>query len=132
MEILKVGGRNTIVRKEILEINQEDARELGVSEGDWVEALTPRGRIGGVARLSGPQRRLVSTTMLFGQLITDLESSEDSDPMLKVPTFAPDSGPSRKGRRRRGRRLILSLTYGGLLAFSAAHTKHKAALLGTS
>ena len=87
MEILKVGGRNTIVRKEILEIHQEDARELGVSEGDWVEALTSHGRIGGVARLSGPQRRLVSTTMLFGQLITELEASEESDPMLKVPTM---------------------------------------------
>ena len=87
MEIVKVDGRNTIVRKDILEIHQEDARELGVSEGDWMEALTPGGRIGGVARLSSPQRGLISTTMLFGQLISELEASEALDPMLKVPTL---------------------------------------------
>ena len=85
VEIVKVNGRNTVVREEILEIHEEDARELGVAEGDWVEALTPKGRIGGVARLSGPQRRLISTSTLFGQMITELERSEMPDPMLKVP-----------------------------------------------
>ena len=85
MRIVKVDGRNTVVRDEIMELHPEDARELGVAESDWIEAMSPQGRIGGMARLSGPQRGLVSTTTLFGQLITELERSESPDPMLKVP-----------------------------------------------
>ena len=85
LEIVKVNSRNTIVRNEIMEIHEEDAHELGVAEGDWVEAVSPKGRIGGVAQLSGPQRGLISTTMLFGQLITELERSEMPDPMMMAP-----------------------------------------------
>ena len=87
VDIVKVDGRNTIARRDIIEIHQDDAAELGVVEGDWIEAVSPEGRIGGVAHLAGPQRGLISTTMLFGQLITSLEQSESPDPMLKVPAL---------------------------------------------
>ena len=85
INIAKVGKRNTAEREETVEIHPEDASDLGVSDGDWVEVLSSQGPVRGAARLSGPQRGLVSTTTLFGQLITELERSEAPDPMLKVP-----------------------------------------------
>ena len=87
MRIVKVDGRNSVVRDEIMELHPEDASHMGIAEGDWVEAVSSKGRMGGVARLTGPQQGLVSTTTLFGQLITELERSEAPDPMLKVPTL---------------------------------------------
>ena len=87
VSVVNVNGRNTLVRKEIMELHEDDARELHVAEGDWVDAVSARGRIGGVARLTGPHRGLVSTTTLFGELITDLESSDAPDPMLRTPAL---------------------------------------------
>jgi predicted molibdopterin-dependent oxidoreductase YjgC len=84
MEIGKVGKRNAIQRDEILELHEEDARDLGLSEGEWVEVVSQRERLSGVVRLSSPHKGLISTTALFGQLITALERSEEPDPMLKV------------------------------------------------
>ena len=40
-----------------------------------------------MARLTGQQRGLVSTTTLFGELITNIEASDDPDPMLKTPAL---------------------------------------------
>ena len=85
LEIVKDDGRNRSSRREVIEINDEDAQELGISEGDWVDVVFSDGRVQGTAQVSGPQRGLIATTSLFGQLITDLESSEAPDPMLKVP-----------------------------------------------
>ena len=85
VEIVNLNGRNTIVRRELLEVHADDALAHGISDGDWIEAVCPGGRIGGVAQISGPQPGLVSTTKLFGQLITELENSEEPDPMANVP-----------------------------------------------
>jgi formate dehydrogenase alpha subunit len=85
VEIVKTDGRNAIKRDEIIEIHPEDAQNLGISEGDWVEAVYADGRLRGIAQLSGPQRGLISATGLFGQLIAELERSKDPDPMFKVP-----------------------------------------------
>ena len=87
VSIVKVDGRNTLVRKEAMELHEDDARELSIAEGDWVDAVSARGRMGGVAKLTGGQRGLVSTTTLFGELITDLEASDAPDPMLKTPAL---------------------------------------------
>ena len=85
VEIVKVDGRNTVVRREVLEVHADDAAARGIADGDWIEAVCPAGRVGGVAKLSGPQPGLVSTTTLFGQLITELENSEEPDVMANVP-----------------------------------------------
>jgi anaerobic selenocysteine-containing dehydrogenase len=85
VELLKPDGRYRIGREEVVEIHPDDASGLGVGEGDPLEVVTSDGSYKGAASLSGPQRGLVSTTTLFGQLITELESSQVPDPMLKVP-----------------------------------------------
>ena len=87
MEIIQINGRNAIQRDETIMLHPEDAAQLGIEEGDWVEAISGRGRAAGIADLTGPQRGLVSITTLFGDLITGLVQSEDPDPMLNVPTL---------------------------------------------
>ena len=87
LEIVQINGMNAIQRDERIQIHAEDAAELGVLEGDWVEAHSARGRTAGIADLSGPQRGLISITTLFGDLITGLTQSSDPDPMLSVPTL---------------------------------------------
>ena len=87
IEIIQIDGRNAIRRDETIQLHPEDAAQLGIEEGDWVEAISGRGRAAGIADLTGPQRGLVSITTLFGDLITGLVQSEDPDPMLNVPTL---------------------------------------------
>ena len=87
IEIIQIDGRNAIRRDETIQMHAEDAAELGIVEGDWVEVITGRGRAIGLADLTGPQRGQVSMTTLFGDLITALVRSEDPDPMLNVPTL---------------------------------------------
>ena len=87
IEIIQINGKNAIQRDETIQLHPEDAAELGIAEGDWVEAVSGRGRAAGTADITGPQRGLVSITTLFGDLITGLVQSEDPDPMLNVPTL---------------------------------------------
>ena len=79
------GERYVMGREPEIELHEENARELGVADGDLVEVVHPNGALSGVARLSGPLRGVVSTTELFGELILDLESSDLPDPMLRTP-----------------------------------------------
>ena len=87
IQIIQIDGKNVIQRDETIQLHPEDAADLGIAEGDWVEAISGRGRAVGIAELTGPQRGLVSITTLFGDLITALVRSEDPDPMLNVPTL---------------------------------------------
>ena len=59
---------------------------MGIQEEDWVEVISSRERIRARAKLTDEAfRGTVSTTFLFGSLMTRLESSEDPDPMSRVP-----------------------------------------------
>ncbi len=85
IEIEKVGKRNVIMRDQVVVLHEDDARSLGLEEGDWVDVVSPTDRIRGVVDITGPHKGLVSTTSLFGELVSRLDSSSDPDPMLKVP-----------------------------------------------
>ena len=87
IEIIQIDGKNAIQRDESIQIHPDDAADLGIVEGEWVEALSAHGRAVGTADLSGPQRGLVSITTLFGDLATSLAQSRHPDPMLNVPTL---------------------------------------------
>ena len=85
MEVVKPAKRNEVRRDEIIEIHEQDARAIGVVEGEWVEVVSSQGTLRGIVQLSGPYPGLISTTALFGQLVSELELSAAPDPMLKVP-----------------------------------------------
>ena len=86
IEILLVGQKNYIQRDELLKLHPADAADMGIQEEDWVEVISSRERIRARAKLTDEAfRGTVSTTFLFGSLMTRLESSEDPDPMSRVP-----------------------------------------------
>ena len=69
-----------------MEIHPEDARELGVEEGELVAVSTRGSRFQGrVQVVPNAQRGVVSSTSLFGQLMVELQASEAPDPMVRVP-----------------------------------------------
>ena len=84
MEIGTVKKKSVIVRDEVIEIHESDAGIMGVADGDWARVVSERGSLEGVVRLTSPLQGLVSTTSLFGQMITDLERSRGPAPMLGV------------------------------------------------
>ena len=86
-EIEVVKGRlNHVRRDEVVEIHPEDARELGVEEGELVAVSTRGSRFQGrVQVVPNAQRGVVSSTSLFGQLAVELQASEAPDPMVRVP-----------------------------------------------
>ena len=85
MDLGTVNKRNVIKRDEIIEIHPEDARVLDLSDGDWVEIVTPNERIRGTVETSAPLSGLIFTTSLFGQLAHELDDCTDPDPMMNVP-----------------------------------------------
>ena len=85
MEVIK-DHKNRIEREELIELHREDAQALGIDEGDLVE-VHANGQVlqGRAVFRHGIQRGVISTTLLFGQLMVDLEASKEPDPMSKVP-----------------------------------------------
>ena len=84
MSVDKVNKYNVIKRDEIVEINREDATELGISDGQLVDIVSYSQKLRGIASLTGSHPGIISTTALFGQLAIELSRSKDPDPMLKV------------------------------------------------
>ncbi len=88
MKIEVINNKNIIVRDEVLQLNPEDAKRLDIRDFEKVqlesadEKLTFRARIVEESFVG-----VVSSTALFGSLITQLDASEDPDPMGNVPTL---------------------------------------------
>ena len=88
------GRLNRIVREEVVQLNPADAAGWNIGEGDPVEISTRSNRWIGRARLDATvPPGMVASTGLFGQLAVDLQTSEDMDPMSKVPGL--DLAPAR-------------------------------------
>ena len=85
--IHSVNGRYEISRNDIIEIHEEDALNLGVSNGDFASVIFPQGQIKGVVQTTCPQKGLLSVTTLFGQLIVEVEQSKEPDLMLRLPSL---------------------------------------------
>ena len=84
MEIGTVKKKSVIVRDEVIEIHESDAGSMGVAEGDWVRVVSAREALQGVVQLTSPLQGMVSTTSLFGEMITELDRSREPAPLLGV------------------------------------------------
>ena len=77
---------NRIVRDEQVQLNPSDAASWGIADGAPVAVATARTSITGVAALDAAvPPGVVSVTALFGQLAVELQTSEDINPMARVP-----------------------------------------------
>jgi formate dehydrogenase major subunit len=83
---IEKGKLNQIHSEEWVQVHPSFAEGLSITEGDNVEVETPRGRVLGVAKLDeSVPPGVIAVTALFGQLAVGLHSSEEPDPMSKVP-----------------------------------------------
>jgi formate dehydrogenase alpha subunit len=96
IKIVETHGHNQIVNEDILEMNADDAKGLGVRDGELLELITPVNRKLYRAKLNGGLSGIVTSTTLFGELATELDTSEQFDPMLRVPRL--DIIPARVGK----------------------------------
>ncbi|MCH8309789.1 MAG: molybdopterin-dependent oxidoreductase [Chloroflexi bacterium] len=85
--IVEIDSRNSISRQETISVHPDDARALGISEGDWIEVVSAGSTIEGTASLTGSQPGIVNVTTLFGELISKLEANRSSDPLLHISTL---------------------------------------------
>ena len=87
---IEEGRQNRIVREELVSVSQGDAESLGLEAGDLVEVVTAGGRMEARVRVSGEAADgVIYHTGLFGQLMTELQASDDpravgSAPELRV------------------------------------------------
>jgi predicted molibdopterin-dependent oxidoreductase YjgC len=87
MEVVK-GKQNRVIREELIEIHPQDAASLGIRDGDAVKVQVNGHSVQGRAALKESlQRGVVASTSLFGQLMSELDASEEPDPMAKTPTL---------------------------------------------
>ena len=78
---------NVIDRVEIIEIHEDDAESLGVSQGDSLLIKDYDGATvaEGVATVTETMRGIVRSTTLFAELATYMEECEHPDPSPTVP-----------------------------------------------
>ena len=85
LTVLK-GKHNQIVRKELLELNPVDAASWNIGEEDLVEVLAQGYRMSGWAHINeSVPPGVIATTSLFGQMISDIEVSEEMIPASRLP-----------------------------------------------
>ena len=82
-------GMHTIKRDEIIEINESDALDANIREGDQIKIIGAKFELTGVAHLNGVGKGIVSTKTLFGSMIEKIASSEAPDPILENNTLTP-------------------------------------------
>jgi predicted molibdopterin-dependent oxidoreductase YjgC len=83
---IEEGKLNRVHREQRVQIHPALAESLSIAEGDSVEVETPADRTVGVARLDiSVPPGVIAVTTLFGQLAVDLQTSEELDPMSRVP-----------------------------------------------
>ena len=79
-------GMNRIVRDEQVQLNPADAAVWGIADGAPVAVVTAGNRNAGIAALDAAvPAGVVAVTTLFGQLAVELQTSEDINPMARVP-----------------------------------------------
>ena len=98
MEVVK-GKRNRIQREEWVEVNPDDAADMGLRESDKVTIETADAVVPGVARFNSlVPKGVVASTALFGQLAIEMQASEEFDPAALLPGL--DVRPARLVRTR--------------------------------
>jgi formate dehydrogenase major subunit len=77
-------GKHTIGRSEIIEINKSDAEKMGISEGQKIKLVGEEIEVQGTAHVNGIHDGMIGVTELFGNLIENIVSSKDINPMANA------------------------------------------------
>jgi len=84
----KVNGLNILRGEELVEINPDDARVLGISDGEVVEVISRRGEVRAKAKISEVSPPgVVFMTFHFAESPTNRLTNPALDPLAKIPEY---------------------------------------------
>jgi len=82
----RVEGLNALMGEEFLQINPEDARALGIGDGETVRVMSRRGEVKVKAKLTkATPRGVVCMTFHFAETPTNVLTDSTLDPVAKIP-----------------------------------------------
>ena len=85
---MKITGIREICPDPVVEMDPQDAKEMGISNGDVVKIYSERGNLTGRIKLSNRLKpRLLFTTFHFPEMPANLLTSPELDPMSKIPSL---------------------------------------------
>ncbi len=85
---MRISGIKEICPEPFIEICIQDAKEMGLSNGDVVEICSGRGSIKGKVKLSERLRPgILFTTFHFPEMPVNLLTSPETDPLSKIPSL---------------------------------------------
>ncbi len=84
----KVVGLNNFMGEELVQINPEDAKALGITDGDMVKARSRRGEIKAKAKVTEVSPPgVVFMTFHFAESPANVLTNPASDPVAKIPEY---------------------------------------------
>jgi len=84
----KVSGLNYLRNEELVEINPEDGKILGIEDGDLVEVSSRRGAVRAKAKITEKSSQGVTfMTFHFAETPTNVLTNPALDPVAKIPEF---------------------------------------------
>ena len=84
----KVTGLNTFQGEETVEINPEDAKPLGLNDGDRIKVISRRAEVSAKAKVTDASPPgVVYMTFHFAESPTNTLTNPVLDPVAKIPEF---------------------------------------------
>jgi len=82
----KVAGFNIIEPGELMAINTKDAKALGITQGDWVQVSSRRGKVKVQAKITDTTPPgVVTMSFHFSECLTNALTNPCLDPLAKIP-----------------------------------------------
>lgn len=82
----RIEGLERLAPEERVEINPQDAAQLKIGEGDWIEVSSRRGRVGAHAYVtSRVDRGVIFMTFHFAEALGNVLTNPALDPIAKIP-----------------------------------------------
>jgi predicted molibdopterin-dependent oxidoreductase YjgC len=82
----RVKGLNVLRAEELVEVNQKDADELGVANGETVRVVSRRGEVTATAKVTGDSPAgVIAMTFHFAESPTNVVTNPALDPKAKTP-----------------------------------------------
>jgi predicted molibdopterin-dependent oxidoreductase YjgC len=84
----KIKGLNIFHGEELIEISPEDAKSLGIEDGEMVQVISRRGEVKARARVTETSPAgVVSMSFHFAESPTNQLTNAALDPVAKIPEF---------------------------------------------
>ncbi|MCK4964103.1 MAG: formate dehydrogenase subunit alpha, partial [Dehalococcoidia bacterium] len=82
----KVKGLNVLKGEELVQINPQDAQNLGITDGDWVRVISRRGEVKTKSMVTEASPvGVVTMSFHFTETRTNLLTNPALDPVSKIP-----------------------------------------------